>query len=83
MTNFERIKSFDAQGMAAFLSQLVECGDETPWILALDRKCKNCKPVEVEGVEFAPCEMNNVCCPFANIDDIELAKYWLMSEEAE
>ncbi len=85
MTNFNNLRFM---GIDEFVEWLDEYGDfdNAPWNKWFDENhCKKCKPIISDyGHEYAPCEFNNKCVFFEEMNEVpnhkQVIKMWLELE---
>lgn len=91
MSNFEKIRSFNLNGLSNFLDSLSE--DDNPWIAWFSKKyCDNCETVTSQYIdpyinkqsECSFCEIHNKCRFFLTMDEVpspkEIISLWLINE---
>lgn len=91
MSNFEKIRSFNLNGMSIFLDNI--SFDDNPWLNWFDKKyCNNCDTIlsshidhyTNRQVEYSFCEINNKCRFFSGMDEAlspkDIISLWLLNE---
>lgn len=72
ITNADNICIMTHKELYDFLNTIAQDG---PWYEEFDKKfCQNCKPIIIDGDEYAFCEIEGNKCPHYNGDPLE---WWL------
>ena len=84
MNNFENFQSMTIDELVDWLDEHGDF-DNAPWNRCWDENyCKKCEPVIEHGQEYAPCEFNNKCVFFENMNEVpdnkQVIKMWLELE---